>query len=1069
MSGDVDGSLVSKNSIVDSNQRCIVIQGTHKVTVEHNVAYNNYGHCFVLQDGIEQDNHFNYNLGAETKAVPSTGIISISESDMFPATYLISNPKNHLLGNIAAGSENSGFWYELSDSVSGPSQELDLTNSINPSTTEFGTFKDCVSHSNSGDGFKIYPNGYFPSSSRAWIDNLKSYRNNGNGNSLRSASNVGIRGGYYADNRKQIDIDDNCEDIIVQDSIVHGVTPLYQVQSSDGQVKSHCPAWRPISGLQLHSHLRYLGSKGFMVKNVTFDFFNADSGCDNSVALDIDPNVKDGHFAAFSVLEDLSFNNNVSSTAKFSACKLANQTSFGHDLAIHDKSGTLNPDNPGTSGWLISNSIKMNTFASACTVMPNACVSYCEGSSVCYRDVTFSVPPSKDYDTLVLEVTSSQGNVTNFYGHFDTFTKEENGAIVEDEYDNYIYQRRIYFTATLPGGQSYTITFKKANSPYWPQFAEIKWGPVPDCTGYPDENSVTFQVTSPSQTECDSLVRNPGGEDGFHNFWVHTGGGVKVISGTAGSDVHTGSYAISSVDRSNEFHGPGQFLDTRCMNVGQQFEIMVHIRVRVGDTGPYFKCNINAVDYSAPDACPRVSLRLKSPQGDTNYAYPVASALGPWRDDSWNKLYGILTVTQTMADAETILLFIDRVRPGLNVIIDDIVVQRLFQGCSMPIYNADFEAGDTRFWYAEKGTDIDMYSPGLNGNYAIRTFNRVSFWSSMAQDLNRGCMILGNTYDVSAMFALLNDVDDSMADCDPAVIWGAGNNACPIMSLKIVKGGAVTELDIGTVTPEYVNQSWNGIYGQFTASQEIMDADTVTLYFRKFHQSYDLLLDDVSIKSSVPSDPNQIIRNGDLSSGDSRYFNIFNGGSFSVAVPGFDGASDFSLKVTGRSKNYYGVSQSIDNSVLLPDRLYKFKAQVQLFTDDSFTTAFTCNPLSGDKTKRCPYMVLRAQNVRESPFYRIVSAAPAKWTTGGWNLYEAAVEIMPYEMDADSLNLVISDAPDGVAMILDNIEFRLVDHLSEAPTIGPTLSPTSSAPSLTPSFIPSTTQKPTFKIQERTL
>lgn len=214
------------------------------------------------------------------------------------------------------------------------------------------------------------------------------------------------------------------------------------------------------------------------------------------------------------------------------------------------------------------------------------------------------------------------------------------------------------------------------------------------------------------------------------------------------------------------------------------------------------------------------------------------------------------------------------------------------------------------------------------------------------------------------MFSLLNDVDDSLADCDPAVIWGAGTNACPIMSLKIVKGGAVTELDIGTVTPEYINQSWNGIYGQFTATQEIMDADTVTFYFRKFHQSYDLLLDDVSIKSSVPSDPNQIIRNGDLAAGDSRYFNIFNGGSFSVAVPGFDGASDFSLKVTGRTKHYYGVSQSIDNSVLLPDRLYKFKAQVQLFTDDSFAAAFTCNPLSGDKTKRCPYMILRQKVCR---------------------------------------------------------------------------------------------------------
>ena len=90
MSESVEGTLVSKNSIIDSNQRCIVIHGTHNVTLEWNIGYNNFGHCFFLEDGIEQDNHFNYNLGAGQQITPDEGIISIAESDMFPATFWIS-------------------------------------------------------------------------------------------------------------------------------------------------------------------------------------------------------------------------------------------------------------------------------------------------------------------------------------------------------------------------------------------------------------------------------------------------------------------------------------------------------------------------------------------------------------------------------------------------------------------------------------------------------------------------------------------------------------------------------------------------------------------------------------------------------------------------------------------------------------------------------------------------------------------------------------------------------------------------------------------------------------------
>lgn len=39
MSNNVEGSVVSKNVIRDSHQRCIVVHGTDSLLIEDNVAY----------------------------------------------------------------------------------------------------------------------------------------------------------------------------------------------------------------------------------------------------------------------------------------------------------------------------------------------------------------------------------------------------------------------------------------------------------------------------------------------------------------------------------------------------------------------------------------------------------------------------------------------------------------------------------------------------------------------------------------------------------------------------------------------------------------------------------------------------------------------------------------------------------------------------------------------------------------------------------------------------------------------------------------------------------------------
>jgi hypothetical protein len=89
MSGDVAGSVVRNNAVVNSNQRCVVVHQTHKVRVENNVAYNAFGHCFILEDGTEEDNHFVGNLGVLTRNQQ----ITIGATDHEASLFWITNTR----------------------------------------------------------------------------------------------------------------------------------------------------------------------------------------------------------------------------------------------------------------------------------------------------------------------------------------------------------------------------------------------------------------------------------------------------------------------------------------------------------------------------------------------------------------------------------------------------------------------------------------------------------------------------------------------------------------------------------------------------------------------------------------------------------------------------------------------------------------------------------------------------------------------------------------------------------------------------------------------------------------
>ena len=101
-SGNVENTLVSRNSFRNSNQRCVVIEGTSNVIISHNVEYQAFGHCIYIGYQSES-NLIAYNLVSDTKSV---GVNQIDgETDNQPGAFLNWYNPNDYMHNVAVAGQ----------------------------------------------------------------------------------------------------------------------------------------------------------------------------------------------------------------------------------------------------------------------------------------------------------------------------------------------------------------------------------------------------------------------------------------------------------------------------------------------------------------------------------------------------------------------------------------------------------------------------------------------------------------------------------------------------------------------------------------------------------------------------------------------------------------------------------------------------------------------------------------------------------------------------------------------------------------------------------------------------
>ncbi|HEY4339923.1 MAG TPA: hypothetical protein VGM97_08255, partial [Steroidobacteraceae bacterium] len=174
--GDAQGQYIRNAAIHDTYNRCVTVHGTNFVHVENNVTYNTVGHCFFLEDGIEHGNEFVHNLAIQTKCHTSkpcapTNLAPAGESPNFGdrqavrqngqqskdvllpsdntvASFWITNPDNVYRDNVAAGSDENGFWMSLPLHPNGAFTDTDISNATWPRNMNIREFKGNVAHSN---------------------------------------------------------------------------------------------------------------------------------------------------------------------------------------------------------------------------------------------------------------------------------------------------------------------------------------------------------------------------------------------------------------------------------------------------------------------------------------------------------------------------------------------------------------------------------------------------------------------------------------------------------------------------------------------------------------------------------------------------------------------------------------------------------------------------------------------------------------------------------------------------------------------------------------------------------
>ncbi len=264
------GQYFKNSSVHHSFNRAITIHGTSYVNVENNFFYDHIGHGVFLEDGSERFNTIKNNVVLLSKrplmgeeVTPSDNQLNEAQNRT-PSSFWITNPNNIFEGNVAAGTQGTGYWFALPKSPMGSSASDPRFDGIEPYKEPLGSFKNNKAHS-CMSGFDIFDqlnpdhsirkNAGWQNSNQHLIEDCTWYANSlatysgiggGVGDKVVYTSNLIFLDNVFVENETNIQFASYSQ---VQESaiVTLGIlanTSLYRIYDGAGQIRDcHLVGW----------------------------------------------------------------------------------------------------------------------------------------------------------------------------------------------------------------------------------------------------------------------------------------------------------------------------------------------------------------------------------------------------------------------------------------------------------------------------------------------------------------------------------------------------------------------------------------------------------------------------------------------------------------------------------------------------------------------------------------------------------------------------------------------------------------------------------------------------------
>lgn len=644
--GDSPDSLVRRNVVRDSNQRCYVTHLTNQVTLEENVALDAVGHCYFIEDGAETGNVFRKNLGSGIKRMPAEAANRLGEkskrreTDFAPAVFWISNPQNKFYGNVAAGSQAHGYWYE----THGDRRFMSFGG--------VGAFVDNEVHSSDHTAFTVYSPGWRPNEVSD-IVNIKVYRNNFWGSFLHATRNLHFKGGIFADNGEKHAMISRGDDLVFD-----GTTFIGQSQFATKNCRKYKEAINLDPTRLLETILwRFNGSeKGTTIRNSKFlNWSQQDTNCSNEKSYPLkfySHQTFTKAYGAPHVFENLEFDDPAYSLALDGGLADGGIDDVQIEISS-DQNSVFTPD--GSSGFLLANKFE-HLVPTTCSEYSNDLV-FCP--DICIRTISVLAGNSAFFETDIVMV------VTDEYGQQVKIERDVRGHPGPDPVGNQFFAT---YALPLPAG-TFEIEFRDGSgAPAWPEMAFPVFEAAPvSCSNYVTESDITFFKPDASRGICNELIYNGKfdlGKDGWYAF--HHGIDLQE---TGGAD---GSPALASKKSLNVGNNLAQYLDISCLEAGAVFDLSLSYKIMDYDNNPNPQTNplpyviLQAQDFDTSD----LSNKLLSTAN--NVFFHTSSEATD--SGGWTTISGEWIINQEEANADKLVMFL---RGGSQrIVIDNVSIRR---------------------------------------------------------------------------------------------------------------------------------------------------------------------------------------------------------------------------------------------------------------------------------------------------------------------------------------------------------------------------------------------------------